>query len=181
MKLVLALLPVLVFWLLETRFGTRVATVAAVVVTVIDVLFTRWRDGRWARLPMITGALVVGLGLMSLASDDPRFVRATPVIGDLVMGALLAGAILRGGNPLTTAVAEAEPDVEISTDERSWLDRVAWRLVVNLALHAGLCVWAAGQDTGTWALVSGPLQLAMLGAQVAGEALAVRLRAPPRA
>lgn len=181
MQLILALLPVLVFWLLETRYGTRVATAAAVVVAIVDVAWTRWRDGRWARLPMITAGMVVALGAMSLASDDPRFVHATPVIGDLVMAALLAGAIVRGGNPLIAAVAEAEPDVAITDEERGWLNRVGWRVVANLGLHAALCAWAAGRDTSTWAFVSGPLQLGMLGAQVAAEALAVRLRAPPAA
>jgi intracellular septation protein A len=181
MQVVLALLPVLVFWLLETEYGTRVATSAAVVTAIADVAWTRWRDGRWARLPMITAGLVVVMGGMSLASDDPRFVRATPVIGDLVMGALLAVAVLRGGNPLIAAVAEAEPDVAITDEERGWLNRVAWRVVANFGLHAALCAWAADQPTSVWAFVSGPLQLGMLGAQVAGEAIAVRLRAPPSA
>lgn len=179
MQLVLALLPVLVFWGLETEYGTRVATVAAVITAIVDVGWTRWRDGRWARLPLITAGLVVVLGAMSLASDDPRFVRASPVIGDVVMGGLLAVAILRGGNPLISAVSEAEPDVAVTEEERRWLDRVGWRVVANFGVHAALCAWAAGQSTSTWAFVSGPLQLGMLGAQVAGEALAVRLRTPP--
>lgn len=174
MQLVVALLPVAAFWALETWYGTRVATVAAIALALGTVAWTRWAQGRWAKLPLVTAALVVGLGGLSLLSDDPRFVRTTPIVGDVVLATLLAGAVWRGANPLVTALVEAEPDAPPSAEEQVWLGRVAYRLAGNLVLHGALCLALLGSDPSTWAFVSGPLQLVLLFGQIGVEALVAR-------
>jgi uncharacterized membrane protein len=176
----LALLPLVAFWAVEAWAGTRAAIVAGIVLAAVDLAWARRRTGRFPPLPLFSAALVVGLGGLSLASDDPRFVLWSPVIGDVVLAGLLAGAELGRGHVLARLIAEQDPSADLHPLQVRWLDGLALRLAGNLALHAGLTAWAVPQPRSTWLFVSGPLQYVLLGAQIAVEVLWARLVVLPR-
>ncbi|MCB9680699.1 MAG: septation protein IspZ [Alphaproteobacteria bacterium] len=169
MQLLFALAPLVAFYVLEDRYGLRAAVAAGMVLAAVELAWTRWSQGRWSRMAVFTGGMVAVLGGLSLASDDPRFVLFSPVLGDAVFAALVAGGQLRGTNLVVAALREQDPEVDLHPLQLTFFDGLAWRFVANLVLHAALTAWSAGQDRDVWLFVSGPLQYAMMGVQVAGE------------
>lgn len=175
-----AVLPLVAFWAVESWLGTRAAIVAGIVLASAEVAWTRWQDGRFAKLPLLTAGLVVVLGGLSLLSDDPRFVLWSPVVGDVVLAALLVGAELRSPHVLARMVAEQDPSLELHPLQVRWLDGLALRVAGVMGLHAALTAWSIPQARSTWLFVSGPLQYVLLGALVAVELAWARLVVLPR-
>lgn len=180
MRLVLALLPLIAFYVVESAYGLKPALIAAMALAVVDLGVGRWLDGRISRMTAFGAALVLGLGGMSLLSDDERFVLWTPVIGDVVFAGVMLGGLLLSESPLEIAVREQDPDAALDPWMRGRIRGLTARFALVLLVHAGLAAWSTGQPRETWLFVTGPVQYALIGLQVAGEAAWARFGpAPP--
>lgn len=164
---------------MESTWGLKPALIAAMGLALVDLGVGRWLDGRISRMTAFSAVLVCGLGGMSLLSDDERFVLWTPVIGDLVFAAVMLGGLLLAESPLETAVREQDPDTPIDPWMRARIRGLTARFALVLLVHAGLAAWSTGQPRETWLFVTGPVQYALIGLQVAGEAAWARFGPPP--
>lgn len=173
--LLLSLLPLIAFFVLERWVDLRAAIAAAMVLVLIELAVQRWFEGKVRKLTLLTAGLVLGLGSMSLLSDDPRFVLWSPVVGDLIFAAILLGTVAIGRSALEAALEEQAPDEPLHPLQRRFARGLTVRLGLNLVAHAAITAWATEQPREVWLLVSGPLQYAMLGVQVIGEAAWARL------
>ena len=165
-----SLAPLLVFYVVEDQWGTTVALVASMLFTVGDLAVTWYRQRRLDRIALVTGALVLGLGGLSLLSDDERFMLYTPAVSDALFTLILAVSVLR-----------RRPLLELASDplRRRFLSAMTLRLALNLGLHGLLSAWAVDQPRSTWLFVSGPLQYLMFGGQFVVEVIWGRFRLPP--
>ena len=174
-----SLAPLVVFYLVEDAFGLTAALVASMAFTVGDLAFSWWRRRTLDRIALVTGGLVLGLGGLSLVSEDERFMLYTPVIGDAVFAAILAGSVWRG-RPLMVVLAERQdPSVDADAPRLAFLRGMTLRLAANLALHGLATAFAADASRDTWLFVSGPLQYVQLGLQFAFEMVWARYSLPP--
>jgi intracellular septation protein A len=177
--LVVGLLPLLLFYGAEAVADTPTALAVTLVYTVAELAWTWRRDRRIERTTLYMSALVLGLGGLSLASDDPRFMYAMPVIGDAALALVLLVSVGRG-QPLLRVLAEKQqPALNDDPHVRRFLGGMTLRLGLNFILHGLACLWAAGVSHETWLFVSGLGQWLFFGAQMVLEAvLARRLPAP---
>lgn len=166
MRVLIALLPLIVFYVLESWVNLTVAVVASMVVVIADLALTRWIEGRLSKITLISAPLVLGLGVVTLVADDPVFTLAGPAIGDTVFATLLVGARLLGRNLLVVALEDLGRADDLHPLQLRHFDGLSWRLAGNLALHAAVTVWAMEQPRETWLFVAGPLQMTMIGAQI---------------
>lgn len=180
MRTLLALAPLVAFYVVESTWGLRPAVVAGLIAALVELGWTRWAEGRWSKLSLVGAALVVGLGGMSLLSDDPRFVLWSPVFGDLLFAGLLVGARLMGASPIRAALEEQDPELDLHPLQARWLDGLAWRFAAVLLVHAGAIAWAIPRDRETWLAVSGPGGWVVLGLAVAAEVAYARFVVLPR-
>lgn len=165
LRVLLGLLPLIAFYGVESLYGLRAGVIAAMVLSVAD-LGVRWTwTRRIDRMVLFSAALVLGLGGLSLASDDERFVLWTPVLGDVVFAAVLLMGLRLKDSLLEVAAAEQDPELELGPEQRRLLRGITVRFAGNLLLHACLCAWATTQPRETWLLVSGPVQYGMFGLQ----------------
>lgn len=176
----LAILPLVAWVAMEAVWGVQPAIAVAMVLAVGEVAWTRHSTGRWSGLSVGTAALVVGLGGLSLLSGDERFARWTPALGDGALAAALAGAQWLRPGWLVRTVQAQDPTLDVHPLQARFLHGMGWRLAANLALHGALVVWSVDQGGGTWAFVTGPVQYALLGAQVAAEVAWARWVVLPR-
>lgn len=170
-----SLLPLVGFYLIESTYGLTAGIVAGLVLALGEVGWSWWRRGTVPRTTLLFAGLVVVLGGLGLYSDDERFVLYGPVLGDLVFAAMMLAASLRDGRWLLALLAEQQPDLDPHPLQVRFLVGMARRMAVNLALHAALTAWAAGQSREVWLLVSGPVQYGMLGVQVVAEVVWARV------
>lgn len=169
-----ALVPLLAFSLIEGWYGLQPAIVVAITLALGEVLWTWSREGRVPRLPAFSAGLVVLLGGLSLLSDDPTFVLISPVVGDVVFAAVLAGSVALGRGVLVTALEEQEPDRPVEPALARFLNAATLRTAGVLIVHAAVTAWAVGQERAVWTFVSGPLQYIFMGLQLGGEVLWAR-------
>lgn len=177
--LLLAIVPLVVFYVVESRFGLRAGVALAMAFAAADLAYHWWRHRRVHRLGLGAAVLVVGLGGMSLLSDDERWFLWSPVVGDALLAAALLGSVGIGRPLLTVAAREADPTLVLDADEESFFAGITVRMGINMVLHAVLCAWATGESRETWLFVSGPVQYGMIGLQAAGEVVWSRYALPP--
>lgn len=163
------LLPLVAFYVLEDRVGLSGAVAAAMAFAVLELAWHRYAHGRWNRVVAFSAGLILVLGGLSLVGDDERFVLWTPVVGDLVFAAVIAGAELRGTSLVIAALREQDPETDLHPEQERFLRGLAWRFALNLTAHAALTAWSTGGSRELWLFVSGPAQYLMMGAQIAGE------------
>jgi intracellular septation protein A len=174
-----SLAPLLVFYLVEDQWGTTAALVASMLFTLGDLAITWLRQKRLDRVALFTGGLVLGLGGLSLLSDDERFMLYTPVASDALFALLLGVSVWRK-RPLMLVLAEQQqPDLAADPLRRDFLGGMTLRLALNLATHGLVTAWSVSQPRETWLFVSGPLQYLMLGLQFLFEIAWGRHRLPP--
>lgn len=164
MALVAAVAPVVVFWAAETWLGVRAAVLLSIAWVAAEIGWTRWRGQPVPPALWGVGALVVGLGGLSLLDDDPFWMLWTPVIGDAVVAGGLTVTWWLGRSPLTAAVVAQRADDPPDAVERAFLDRLTWQLAAWMAVHGALTAAAIPYDRSVWTLVSGPGQLAAMAA-----------------
>lgn len=141
----LEFLPLLIFFAVNWRWGILHATAAIVAATAVAVALLWLLERRVPRLPLATAGLVALFGGLTIAFDDPLFIKIKPTATSLVFAAVLAGAALRGVLLLRLAFGSA-----FELPEPIW--RVlTWRWVGFFVLLAGLneAVWR-NFPTDTW-------------------------------
>ena len=175
----LSLLPIILFTVLEALTDTTTALIGTLAYTVGELAWIWRRDRRLDALTLTLSGLVLGLGGLSLAADDPRFMYATPVIGDLVFAVILGLSVLRGAPLLRALALKQQPELADDAQALTLLGGMTTRLALNFALHAAACVAAAQVSHAAWLFVSGVGQWLFFGAQFALEYLWVRRDEPP--
>lgn len=168
------------YTVVEATWGLKAGVLAAMGLAAVE-LAVRWSTtGRVERMTLFSAGLVVGLGSLSLLSEDERFVLWTPAVGDLILAGLLMGALALGRSPLAAAARAQDPELPLHPLQERFLGAMSWRLGLNLLAHAALVGWSAGRSHELWLLVSGPVQYAMMGGQFVLEIAWARLVVLPR-
>lgn len=80
MQLLYEILPVFLFFLAFKFYDIYVATVVGIISTVVQVIATRAVTGAWDRKQVITMAIFILFGGMTLYFHDPIFVKWKPTI-----------------------------------------------------------------------------------------------------
>jgi intracellular septation protein len=140
MKILLDFFPILVFFVAfklvdDPHQGVMLATGAAIVATVIQVGFTYWKDRRVERLALVTLALIVVLGGLTLAFQDERFIKWKPTAVNWVFALVFLGSDYLGAKNLVRRMMEHSvslPDAVWVRLNRGWVAFFAAMGAANL-------------------------------------------------
>lgn len=108
------LLPLLVFFTMFKIAGIYVATAALIVVTVAQLAIDWWRTRTVKKMPLITAALALVLGGLTLAFHDPAFIKWKFSVVYWLLGFSFLVSQFLGKRPLTARMLEekiALPDL----------------------------------------------------------------------
>jgi intracellular septation protein len=94
MQMFYEILPVFLFFLAFKFFDIYVATIVGIVATTAQVLLTRLITGKWDRKQVITMAIFVVFGSMTLYFHNPIFVKWKPTIIFWIFSVVIIGAHL---------------------------------------------------------------------------------------
>lgn len=92
-------------------------TVAFMVAAVVALAFSKWRLGRVSPMLMLSTALIVGFGGLTIWLQDERFIQFKPTAIYLLFGVMLIGGWLRGKALLQILLEAAFEGV----DHEGWL------------------------------------------------------------
>lgn len=125
MQLLHDLLPVIVFFAAYKAAGMYVATGALIVAVLVQTAVTYARTRKVGTMGLVSAGAVLVLGGLTLALQDPRFVKWKPTLVNWALGAAFLGSLLVGERPL----------VERLIGEQVRLERPRWTRL-NLAWGA---------------------------------------------
>lgn len=144
-KLALELGPLLVFFVANSRGNLFVATGAFMAATVISLSLSWVLTRRLPVMPLVSGAVVLVFGGLTLALQDELFIKLKPTIVNLLFaGALFAGVAMN--RPLLAIVF----DQAFELTHEGWMKlslRWAWFFVLLAAVNE--IVWRT-QTTDFW-------------------------------
>jgi intracellular septation protein len=92
-KLILDFAPLALFFIAYKLGGVKDATIALMVATSISIMVTYAVERTLALAPLITGVVVMVMGGLTVALDDPVFIKIKPTLVNLLFAAILLGAI----------------------------------------------------------------------------------------
>ncbi|CAC9609120.1 Intracellular septation protein IspA [uncultured Gammaproteobacteria bacterium] len=138
MKLLLDFLPIALFFIVYKLMGLYAAIYAMIVASVVQVLVARWRTGKFEKMQVITLALLVVFGGVTLAVRDPAFLMWKVSVLYVVFALALIGSLWIGNKPLLQRMLGKELDLPgVAWNQVTWL----WGLgFVGIAIVNGYFV-----------------------------------------
>jgi intracellular septation protein len=125
MKLLIDFFPIILFFVAYKLYGIYAATITAMIASLAQVLWLRWRHGRFEKMPLITLALIAVFGGLTLLLRDPIFVMWKPTIVNWLFAGAFVGGSLLGKRP----VVERMMGEAISVPARIWR-RLNWAWIL---------------------------------------------------
>lgn len=145
MKLALEVGPLVLFFLMNSRYGIFVATQWFMGATVVSLVLSRVLFGRIAVMPLVTAGFVLVFGGLTVWLQDDHFIKLKPTIVNTLFAVILLGGVVLG-RPLLRYVFG---DI-FSLTEEGWRQlTIRWGLFFAFLAIVNEIVWR-NFSTDTW-------------------------------
>jgi intracellular septation protein len=146
MKLLLDFFPIILFFAAFKLWGIYVATGVAIVATVAQIAWLRFKTGKVEPMQWLSLGIIVVFGGATILAHDETFIKWKPTVLYWMMGAALAAGLLFFRKNLLKSLMGSQ----LELPDAAW--RVMnWSWVGFFALMGVLNLWVAFNfDTDTW-------------------------------
>ena len=146
MKLLLDFFPIILFFAAFKLWGIYVATAVAIVATIGQIGWLRWRTGKVEPMQWLSLGVIVLFGGATLLAHSETFIKWKPtVLYWLMGGALLAGQLLWRKNLLKSLMG-----AQMSLPDEAWR-MMNWSWATFFSVMGVINLWVAYSfDTDTW-------------------------------
>jgi len=146
MKLLLDFFPILLFFGAFKIWGIFVATTVAIVATLLQLAWMRYRTGRTEPMQWLSLGVIVLFGGATLIAQDETFIKWKPTVLYWAMGgALLVGQVFFRRNWLQSLMKN-----QMALPDHAWRVML-WSWCGFFAVMGALNLWVAYHfDTDTW-------------------------------
>ncbi len=115
-KLAMDFAPLAVFFIAFKLGDVMAATIALMVATTISVAVTYAVERKIALAPLISGGLVLVMGLLTVALNDEEFIKIKPTLVNLLFASILLGGVFIYKRGLLKHIL----DVAFSLTDEGW-------------------------------------------------------------
>jgi intracellular septation protein len=146
MKLLLDFFPIILFFVAFKVWGIYAATAVAIVATVAQIAYLRFKHGKVEPMQWVSLGVIVLFGGATLLAHNDSFIKWKPtVLYWLMGGALLVGQLGFGKNLLRSVMG-----AQLQLPDAIWL-KLNWAWTAFFALMGALNLWVAYHfDTDSW-------------------------------
>jgi len=146
MKLLLDFFPIILFFVAFKVWGIYAATAVAIVATVAQIAYLRFKHGKVEPMQWVSLGVIVLFGGATLLAHNDSFIKWKPtVLYWLMGGALLIGQLGFGKNLLRSVMG-----AQLQLPDAIWL-KLNWAWTAFFALMGALNLWVAYHfDTDSW-------------------------------
>ena len=146
MKLLIDFFPIILFFVAFKVWGIYTATAVAIVATVAQIAYLRFKTGKIEPMQWMSLGVIVLFGGATLLAHDDNFIKWKPtVLYWLMGGALLIGQLVFKKNLLRSVMG-----AQLQLPDAIWL-KLNWAWSAFFALMGALNLWIAYHfDTDTW-------------------------------
>jgi len=115
-KFFIDLLPIILFFIFYKNYGIYPAIYSMIAATVVQIIFTKISTGKYEKSHLITFALLVIFGGITLAFNDPAFIMWKVSVLYVIFALVLIGSIYIGEKTLLQSVLGKE----INVPKKTW-------------------------------------------------------------
>ncbi|MBS3021613.1 putative intracellular septation protein A [Comamonas sp. PE63] len=146
MKLLIDFFPIILFFVAFKVWGIYTATAVAIVATVAQIAYLRFKTGKIEPMQWMSLGVIVLFGGATLLAHDDNFIKWKPtVLYWLMGGALLIGQLVFKKNLLRSVMG-----AQLQLPDAIWL-KLNWAWTAFFAAMGALNIWVAYNfDTDTW-------------------------------
>lgn len=158
MKFLFDLFPVILFFIVFKMFGIFAATASAIVATLAQIGWVKFRHGKVDGMLIASGIIIVVFGGATLLLHDEVFIKWKPTVLYWLFAIVLSGAELLAGKNLIRSVMGQQislPDPVWRTLNHAWAGFFALLGLLNLyvAFNFSLDIWVNFKLFGTMGLM----------------------------
>jgi len=121
LKFIIDFLPIVLFFIVYKNYGIYPAIYSMIAATLLQILFTKISTGKYEKSHLITFALLVIFGSITLAFNDPAFIMWKVSVLYVVFAVVLISSIYFGDKTLLQRMLGKE----ISIPKNTWKN-VTW-------------------------------------------------------
>ena len=133
LKFIIDFLPIILFFVVYKNYGIYPAIYSMIAATAVQILFTKISTGKYEKSHLITFALLVIFGGITLAFNDPAFIMWKVSVLYVIFALVLIGSIFIGEKTLLHRMLGKE----ISAPYEAWKN-VTWLWGVGFLVIAGI-------------------------------------------
>lgn len=148
------LLPVIAFSVIEEFYGPVWGTFAGMTFGIGEIIYEKIKFNKVSAVTWIGNALILGLGAVSIISQDGIWFKLQPALFEAFFASFLWGSLIMK-KPFLLLMAEKQNPNVLDT-ARPMLKGMTLRLGFFFAIHAVIATWAAFEwTTAQWAFLKG--------------------------
>jgi isopentenyldiphosphate isomerase/intracellular septation protein A len=173
-NLTFGFLPLIIFIVADELFDLVISLAIALGVGLIELLITYIREKRFEKFILLDLALILGLGVVSIALDNPVFILIKPAIIEAIF-VVLIGVTIFTKNPLLINMSTRYLGGMELGDQQIYLMRrmlhgMFWLFILHIGLIVATALYVGQPETAgyltrkeLWAFVSGGLLYILIG------------------
>ena len=121
LKFLIDFLPIVLFFIVYKNYGIYPAIYSMIAATLLQILFTKISTGKYEKSHLITFALLIVFGGITLAFNDPAFIMWKVTVLYVIFALVLIGSIFIGEKTLLQRMLGKE----INMPKNSWKN-ITW-------------------------------------------------------
>jgi len=116
LKFIIDFLPIVLFFIVYKNYGIYPAIYSMIAATLLQIIFTKISTGKYEKSHLITFALLIVFGGITLTFNDPAFIMWKVSVLYVIFALVLIGSIFIGEKTLLQRMLEKE----INMPKNSW-------------------------------------------------------------
>ena len=151
-------LPLIVFIVADSIWGTRIGLLVAVAFGIVELIFTYIREKTIDKFVLLDIGLIVVLGVVSILLENDIFFKLKPALIELIFCVLLGLSAFSPVNIMLLMSRRYMKNIELGEPQVKQFKNSMKVLFFIFAVHTVLVVYAAIYlSKGAWAFISGGL------------------------
>lgn len=173
-NLTIGFLPLLIFIIADELFDLITSLAIALGVGLLELLITYLREKRFEKFILLDLALILGLGIVSVALDNPVFILIKPAIIEAIFVVLIGVTIFTKNPLLINMSTRYMGGMELGDQQlymmRRMLHGMFWLFILHIVLIVAAALYVGEPESAgylerkeIWAFISGGLLYVLMG------------------
>ncbi len=171
-------LPLIVFIIADSLWGTRIGLIVAVFAGIVEIGYS-WLKNRFIdKFVLFDIGLIIILGMISIALDNPIFFKLKPALIELIFCIIIAISIFSPVNIMLLMTKRYMKGIDLNNEALNEMKKSLKVIFFIFLIHTGLIIYSSFfMSKEAWAFISGGLFYIMFGFYFVFELVRKKLKA----
>lgn len=141
-NLLYSIVPLIGFWWIEEKYGLVAGIIAAIVLALLEVIWTLIKERRFEPFSTWSAVLIIVMGVISWKLNNDVFIKLKPAILESVfVGLFFISSLIH--KPFLLLVAKKQLGNSLGDYQTSYLAKLNWHIGMLFLVHVLIIVYSA--------------------------------------